>query len=134
MLIWSLHAHESTIWVSIQIAFSILNLLKQENRHLTNMFYSVYLVLLREVYSSPKKYHSPLIREHTFYRHGFLLSTVGPPEQIANSAGYMETYSELISVCSRRYFFYFVFSQWIYTYQYWFSKTGLLNIVTLILK
>lgn len=99
MWIWSLYAHKCTIWVNRQISLSIFNLLKQENRHLTNMFYSMYLVLFREVYPCLKNYHSPVICEHTFYRHSFLLCKMGPPEQIVNGAGYMESYSELISGC-----------------------------------
>lgn len=117
MLIWSPYAHKCTIWVSIQIAFSILNLLKQENTWQIRLYstHSAYLVLFREAHPSQKNYHSPVTHEHTFYRHGFLLCTIGPPEQTVNSAGYMETYSELISVWSRWYFLYFcIFSMDLY--------------------
>lgn len=49
------YAHKCTIWVSIQIGFSIFHLLNQENRHVRNVLYSVYLVSFREVYPSEKK-------------------------------------------------------------------------------
>lgn len=42
------YAHMYTTWVSIQIAFSIFHLLNQENRHVTNVLYSGYLVSLWE--------------------------------------------------------------------------------------
>lgn len=130
------YAHKCTIWVSIQIGFSIFHLLNQENRHVRNVLYSVYLVSFREVYPSEKKknHHFPAIREHSSYRHDFLLCTIGPPEQIFNSVGYTVTYSELVSVCSNWYFLSFVFYSWFYFYWYCFSRTRLLNTATLILK
>lgn len=81
-----------------------------------------------------KNYHSPATREHSSYRHDFLLCTIGPPEQLLHTAGYMVTDSELVSVCSNWYFLYFVFYSCSYFYWYCFSRTRLLNIATLILK